>query len=520
MAAGLMLFTACKKDIVQTTSAPTTTNGGGTTTTPPANGSALDLIKDSVYLYAKEDYYWNDQLPGYDTFNPRSYTGADDLTALQNEVNAYAQLTVNPATGKAYEYYSAGSKEAKYSFIDEGELATRLSATKAAITTNSGDYGFAPFYNAANDLRVKYVYPGSPADAAGLKRGYQITSVNGSTAINGSNSSQYNFVLNAYTANTTITLTLKRPDGSTFNASITASNYKVNPILKTSVIDAGNGKKVGYLVFNSYVSLSAAQAGLDAAFSTFATGGITDLIVDLRYNGGGYVETAEYIDNLIAPSSANGSMMYTAYYNANLTNGNAPLLKNQVRRDDATNQLYNYAQVNYTVTGNQVKFAKKGAIMGLSRVVFLVSGSTASASELTINNLRPYMNVQLVGATTYGKPVGFFDIKINKYTLYTPEFETKNSAGQGDYYAGMTPGSPDYPGKIVKDDLTKDFGDTSEGMLASALSYIKNGVYPTTNSVQTESLSTLQGDGLNHINSEMEKNSFKGMLYQHHLKHN
>ena len=512
----IALSASCKKDKVATPAAPAAT---GTTTTPPvvATGSALDLIKDSIFLYAKEVYYWNNQLPDYATFNPRKYTGTDELTALQNEVDAYALIAKNPGTNTAYEYYAAAATEAKYSFIDDGALAGRLGAARFAATASTGDYGFAPVYIATNDLRVKFVYPGSPADAAGLKRGYQITSVNGSTNIGYSN---VNYVSNAYSANTTITLTLKKPDGTSFNASVTATNYKVNPVLKTSVFDLGNGNKVGYLVFNSYVALANVQSSLDNIFSTFVSNGVNNLIIDLRYNGGGYVETAEYIDNLIAPSSANGSTMYTAYYNSNLTSGNITLLKNQVRRDPANNQLYNYSQIDYSVNGNLVKYTKKGSLTGLTKVVFLVSGSTASASELTINNLRPYMNVQLIGTTTYGKPVGFFDININKYTLYTPEFETKNSNGQGGYYTGMVPGSTDYPGKTTYDDVTKDFGDTSEGMLATALSYLRLGTF-SAGALKTESVGTasLLSDELKQANQHMDKANFKGMLYQNPMVH-
>jgi carboxyl-terminal processing protease len=307
---------------------------------------------------------------------------------------------------------------------------------------------------------------------------------------------------------------LLKPEGTSFNVSLTAAVYTINPVITSKVIDLGNGKKVGYIVFNSFVILKNAQPQIDAAFNTFKTAGVTDLVVDLRYNGGGYVETAEYLDNQIAPSTTNNSLMYTAYYNNTLTAGKAVLLKNQVRKDDNGNS-YNYGQVDFSVAGNQTKFGTAHPL-NLNRVFFIVTGSTASASELTINNLRPYMNVQLVGRTTYGKPVGFFDIDINKYQMYIPEFETKNSAGQGGYYTGMVPASTDYPGYNAADDPTKDFGDVTERLLASVLSDINSGVYKVT-SASVESLNaktTLSVDQQTALSSKMDNDKFKGMLYK------
>src|SRR6476659_6299119 len=114
-------FTACKKD----------KPGTGTTdpTEPTKVGSTLDLIKDSVYLYSKETYYWNDALPSYADFKPRTYTGSDDLTALQKEVDAISQFKINPATGKPYEYSNSDPGTAKYSFIDDGSVSTELGGT-------------------------------------------------------------------------------------------------------------------------------------------------------------------------------------------------------------------------------------------------------------------------------------------------------------------------------------------------------------------------------------------------------
>lgn len=500
----LVLFTACKKSKVNP--------DDSVDPSVPTNGSALDKIKDSIILYAREDYYWYDQLPTYTAFNPRAITGSTDLDALQTEVNKLSQYAINPATSKPYEYYYRNPGEAKYSFIDEGETSDRLNAV-------SGDFGFAPFYNPTdvNDLRIKYVYTGSPADLAGIKRGYRIMSINGRTALNGTVTANVNFVINAYSESSTITMQLQRQDNSLFTVTLNTSNYKINPVIKHKEFNLGVGKKVGYLVFNSFVSLKSAQDTLSNVFKAFAADGVTDLVVDLRYNGGGYVETAEYLANLIAPSSASGSVMYTAYYNSNLTTGNEKTLKllaKQWRRDD-NNQSYNYGQVDYSVSGNTFHFSKQGTL-NVKRVYFIVTEATASASELTINCLRAVsgLNVQLIGSTTYGKPVGFFDIDIDKYEMYIPEFETKNGKGEGGYYSGMQPATTTYPGKYAVDDLTKDFGDSTEYLLSEALTNVNLGHY-STSPVEIQSINAAK-TSTTLLESKINARTFNGMIVSRH----
>jgi carboxyl-terminal processing protease len=477
---------------------------------PSKEGSTFDLIRDSVFLYAQESYYWNDGLPTYTAFNPRAFTGSTDLDALNSEVDKISQYKINPATGYPFEYYAPAPGAAKYSFIDEGEVAGELGGVNK-------NYGFAPFYNDANDLRIKYVYPGSPADLAGIKRGYRIVSINGNSELSydGGSGSHTKFVISAYTSNTTITLTLQKADLTTFSVTVNAASYTINPVLVYKAIDAGNGKKVGYFVFNSFTAGENANAKLDAAFNYFQAQGITDLVVDLRYNGGGFTSTAEYLSNLIVPAAKTGTSMYSYYFNDLLKSGKASILAHQVRKDTKTGEVYNYAQFDYTVAGNTVKFAKKGAL-SINRVFFIVTGSTASASELVINSLLPHMDVQLIGGTTYGKPVGFFDIHINKYELYVPQFETKNSVGQGGYYTGMAPGTALYPGKNDYDDATKDFGDTTETLLHHAISYVKKGTYAiATPRIQGLSgkLKTFSITQSNEAAIQLNGNAFNGMVF-------
>ncbi|GAC1311089.1 MAG: S41 family peptidase [Mucilaginibacter sp.] len=483
-------------------------------TGPTTTGSTLDLIKDSVYLYFKEENLWHSAAPDYATFNPRAITGTNDIGALQTELDKLSQYAINPATGKPYEYSTSHPGYAKYSFIDDGTTAAALNGTK-------GDFGLGAIYNQVSDLRIKYVYPGSPAALAGIRRGYQIMSINGSTniAYDGGTGPGTNLAMvnNAIFNSTSISMTLKKYDGTTLTVNnMSVASYTVNPVLKDTVYTTANGHKVGYIVFNSFTSGSNATPKLNAAFDYFTAQGVTDLVVDLRYNGGGYVSTAEYLSNLIVPASKSGTLMYNTYYTDNMVNRTDPLLGHQWRRDPSSGTDYNYAQFDYTVASNGVNFSKQHAL-NVSRVFFIVTGSTASASELTINNLRPVMDVQFIGRKSYGKPVGFFDIDINKYIMYTPEFSTKNSAGQGDYYDGFNPGDTGYPGVNDYDDPTKDFGDPTEGLLAHVLHFVTLGTYsvqnPVTQGIGTKTLRVQQsGDmGLN-------PHDFNGMIFDKKLK--
>lgn len=492
------LFAACSKK----------SNNNGSTG-PSTKGTTLQLIQDSIYLYAAEDYLWFNQLPTYATFQPRSFTAADNFTALKDEMNALSQYAINPNTNAPYEYLASDPGVAKYSFIDNGTESQALNGVK-------GDFGFDLQYNQVNDLRIEYAYAGSPAALAGIQRSDEITSINGSTNISydgpgygTGTSTNLNYVSNAVYNSQTIAMTLTRTDGSTYSVNLTAANYNVNPVLKDTIFTETNGAKLGYIVFNSFVSDAVADPIIDPIFANFASQGVTDLVVDLRYNGGGYVSTAEHIDNTIVPAAKSGTLMYNTYYNSNLQNKKDPLLKNQWR---SGNPDYNYGELDYSVADNAVQFNKIGSL-AVNRVFFIITGQTASASELTINNLRPEMNVQFVGQTSYGKPVGFFDIDINAYIMYTPEFSVENSAGQGGYYAGFTPGASGYPGVNDYDDLTKNWGDPTEGLLSDVLSYVNTGTYSVhKQAIQSANANSRAFNLVNPKKAALNPHQFFGMI--------
>lgn len=456
----------------------------------PGGENRADLTKDSIYLYAQQTYLWNTGMPTFAAFNPRQYGSNNAVIAA---------IKALPSTG--------GND--KYSFMDDGSVATQLSGV-------SGDYGFSANFDATNLLRVKLVYPGSPADAQGLKRGFLITRINGGGVLRSSQVDINNINNSLFGTNPSISMTVLKPDGTSADVVINRTSYNLNPVLYTNTYTIGT-KTVGYIVFNSFTTNSATL--LDAAFAKFAADGVTELVVDLRYNGGGSVATSEVFTNLIAPPSQNGKVMYTTYWTQTMQDEKATILQNQKFYDkgnDGVTRLYSYFDYIYKPTpaaGNQEVFAKRGSLNGLTRVYFLVTDGTASASELLINNLKPVMDVKLIGKTTYGKPVGFFAIHIDKSDLYIPQFQTKNQLNQGDYFSGMT------VDKDVSDDLTKDFGDVSEKMLAQALYYSATGNFSALakdNSLSSTSASRALIDQAN----EQLDHEFKGMVETRKLKLN
>ena len=227
----------------------------------------------------------------------------------------------------------------------------------------------------------------------------------------------------------------------------------------------------------------------------FQSAGVKDVIVDLRYNGGGAVVSAEYLDNWFAPLSANQKPMYTYIFN---------------------DQLENYYQINnYNLTTNFDKTQAAGSLT-LDHIFFLVGRSTVSASELTMNNLKPYMDVKLIGDTTYGKPVGFIPVPIYDHDstgtlqhladLYAITFQTKNANNSGDYFQGIAPDKEEY------DYVDLNWGDTADPRLQDAFKYIENGSFARMAGYSLPVSSYSGPRALPRLNGKLEQRGFNGMV--------
>jgi carboxyl-terminal processing protease len=471
------------------------------TTPVPTTGSRAQLTQDSIFLYAKEVYLWNTSLPDYATFNPRQY--AQTAAGFDQELYTITQYSpVNTATGKPYEYPlstdAAAAFDAKYSYIDDISTHTTLASTQdqrssVDLEGVGNDFGLklgAYSVSATGNqyaIYIQAVYQGSPADLKGLTRGAVITKINGATY--GTNYNNEYQAINSALDGSSVTIAGILKDGITsFTYTLSKTAYSSSPIYSAKVLSV-SGNKVGYLSYARFSSMANSQAGFDAAFANFAASGVSKLVIDLRYNGGGYVNTAEYLVNLIAPTSiASTNVMFKERYNAMMQAGNVPIMANQpLYNADGTFQrtqsgrVATYADLakDYFSEAKQVTyFNKKGPLQRVTDVVFIVTRNTASASELVINSLKPYINVKIVGTNSYGKPVGFFPISIEYkvdaatkketgYDVYYSMFQTTNSKGEGDYFNGFTPDL-----SVSSDDASHDFGDINENNLAKALSLI------------------------------------------------
>ncbi len=496
--------------------------------------SREDLTRDSIFLYAKEVYLWYNLLPTYEAFNPRKFnTSGTPMTNYENELIAIAKTAVNSSTGRYYEYFANGT-DTKFSYISDKSdknPAAVIPGKRSAVDLdgNGNDFGIKLGAYYLDESRTTFalfataVYPGSPADQAGMTRSNRITKLNGRD-IGANLANQVDFINDALSGSGTTmqiegTKYLNGQNNGTYSVNLTKSVYRSSPVIGRKVFTAGS-KKIGYFNFARFSTLSNARTDLEAAFTQFANESVTDLIIDLRYNTGGYVSTAQFLLNLIASPSLNGKVMFSEHYNGLMQTGQSKILTNQPLLDASgkpqyqNGRLITYADVDYGISANTVHFAAQGSLNGVQNVVFIVSGSTASASELVINSLKPYVNVKVIGTKTYGKPVGFFPITIeNKYEVYYSMFTTKNSAGYGDYFDGMTPDIVD-----SYDDPLYNFGEAGENYTAQALNLLAPGVNVTSSATKIMALgsSSIPVRNLSAMVPVNREQEFVGMIETRH----
>lgn len=414
-----LFFAACKKNVDTLAVTPPTNTGGGGNTSPLA-------INDSVLRETRNIYLWNTQIPA--GFSVQSFA---DPAALMIGIRPYS---MEAGFTTPVDRWSFAMKKTEWDAMSGG-------MSLVSSTTGAGDFGLSVFFRTEGDLRVRLVEPDAPAGQAGIRRGWRITSINGSSNINTANA---NFIVDAVYNSTSSSFTFQKPDGSSSTITLQAGHYTEKPVYLDTVYNYGD-KKIGYLVFNSFLgNINSISSEFQRVFSRFAGKQVTDVVVDLRYNGGGYVALAEQLSNYLVKSSANGRLMMTQQYNS---------------QNSQFNEITNF---------------KKTGSLNLDDVYFIVGRSTASASELVINNLKPYMDVKLIGASaTHGKPVGFFPIPFGDWYIFPVSFKTVNGNGEGNYYNGIPVNA------AVGDGLDKDWGDADEASLASAVRNILSGNYRT-----------------------------------------
>jgi carboxyl-terminal processing protease len=306
---------------------------------------------------------------------------------------------------------------------------------------------------------IAQVFTPSPAASAGFARGDEILQLGESAAtlvdvatLLATDTGFSNALGPAQSGVTRVFRVQPVGGGAAVNRTVAKGTFSLEPLPQPIIIPRNGLTPVGYLNFRTFVS--PADNLLRNAFAEFRAQNVRDIIVDLRYNGGGLVSTAEIFASLLAQQAA------------------------------SANRLMHRTEFNSRRAPIDVRFRVEAQAIEPVRVAFLTTGSSASASELLINSLTPHAETAVIGERSFGKPVGqeAFDLAGGCDTrLRLVTFKSVNSAGYGDYFTGLHPdaGFADTFCDAA-DELASPQGDVAEDMTGTALHWINNGVCPPT----------------------------------------
>lgn len=440
----LLLANSCKKD--------------NTTKMPDPDIVDADkemLLRDSAYVYSLVLSLWEDKLP---------QPNGNDLKAFTGRFSTAEQVL---------DELRKSATQDRFSFVDRAGSVSEEIQEGVYKETGAVPIFLYETSNATKaQMYIRLVQKNSPAAKAGIIRGMKIKSVNGNTNVlldpNGNNDQPSINLYYKFFSGEALSLVVVHPEtGKESTIAVKGDAYQINPIVKDTVINL-NGKKVGYFGYTSFVNVGPVTKpndyyrDMDNVFKKYQA--VDELVIDLRYNGGGSTRSAEALANFLVPVAKAKESMYSYKINRHL------LAEGYGKPGQAF---------------GPVNFAKPNTL-NLKRVYFLVTKSTASASELVINALMPYMDVQIIstsGVGSYGKPVGFFESRVmgGYASFYITSFQMLNSMGYGDYFSGLVGEKKD-----AFDGFNKQLGDPTESLFSEALYHIANNRYR--NSTQSASL--------------------------------
>ena len=456
---------------------------------PEPDPSDPEDVQVNKWTYQIMSYYylWNEEVktikPSYET---------DYQSFLDNILSA---MKTNTLDGKIHD-----GTRTFYSYITSSPV-TRASNFEFAPTYGMSirAYGFYIQTQTGRVLRyfarIQYVTPDSPAAKAGLKRGDWIGRIDGKQILASnfsdinkllpSNSSSVKVLKCSFTANSTNDGVIFKEEPENNAVTLTRTVVEENPIHTHKVLTTSSGAKVGYLLFNQFKrgydetdleNSDEYEEQLRTVFAEFKSAGIDELVLDLRYNPGGYVSTAQLLSSMIAPQSKLGSKWLECRPNAS-------------RKSTWYNLL----------TADEVADCN----LSLNRLYVIASESSASASELMINNLRGLdVAVTHIGTQTEGKVVGMevIDHLFNstdkaefgnyRYTLHPVTFRSYDAKGTSDYGNGLTPNY--FYNEYMDEESLRwiewgELGEPSEPMLKIALGLI-DGVEPNRSATRSRTI--------------------------------
>jgi len=327
----------------------------------------------------------------------------------------------------------------RYRTLDSSFSYITSKASSDAFYSDSQFIGFGLSYKQTSDteLRLVQTFPGSPAADAGMDRGDYLVSVNGKAVADLLRTGEINTVFGAEQVGVTADVAWRDTQGRQRSATLAKRLVTIPTVSQTAVLDAGSSR-VGYIHFRNFVQPSV--DALNTAFTQVRDAGATELVLDLRYNGGGLVSVAQHLAGLIGGDPLVGKVFVQFTHNDKQT---------------SRNTAYN--------------FEAKAQALGVSRLVVIATRGSASASEAVINGLRPYMDVKVVGDRTYGKPVGQYGFDFCAKVLYPVAFLVTNARGEADYFDGIPADC------AAADDIDHPLASPQEASLAEALYVVRRG---------------------------------------------
>ena len=395
----------------------------------PSQQGELADEKKWVKAYMSERYLWYKDIPNINENDSRYNVLKGGVIDVWNSLLNYFNDSKTPLKT------AIGTLVDKFSFIIDSTEWNNF------VESSLRGYGFmlkTSTQAGQKVLTLAYVYPNSPAKNAGLARGDQIISIDGASV--NDTSAEATSIFNEGLRPTKVAphqFQILRA-GQTLNVTMQAEVITLQQV-EYKVLNVGS-QKIGYLLFNSHVP--GAEAYLIQAMTYFKQQAISDLVVDLRYNGGGYLAIANALAYSVAGrEKAQGKVFEWTQFSDKRSSENYAMYFNSF---GLNNQAY--------------------PSLGLAKIYVLASSGTCSASESFINGLRGIdVQVELIGGTTCGKPYGFYPQDNCGITYGAMEMEGVNAKFEGRFSDGMTPQC------TVLDDLSRPLGDASEGMLSVAI---------------------------------------------------
>ena len=319
----------------------------------------------------------------------------------------------------------------RFSFIGDAQASTALFEEGKLY-----GYGWKLRRTSASDVRIAFIYPQSPLADENVQRGDFLLAINGIHPLD-LTAEQWDEFLGTGEEIKTPTFTFLDTNGTQRDISVTRTEFTIDTVLDASVLPVA-GANVGYLAFTQFLETSNAE--LDSAFAQFRQQNVSELVLDLRYNGGGRISVANNLASKIAGPQYTGQTFAEIAFNDKYADENVPF------------QL-----------GNAVN------ALSLDRVVVLSSSNTCSASEMVINGLEPFIDVVQIGGTSCGKPYGSAPRQACGKQMSALEIRFVNASGFGDYYDGIAADC------AATDTVEHALGNPQESMLKAGLDYISNG---------------------------------------------